>query len=260
MRLNVVGFGIVALLALSSFAHAGEPQRRSPAAHAAPRTIEGNMRGNVVAVRSDRDRPIFEYVLTGARITNGKLELVGTLRASGGRSGVTAPGTATLVGSLAKEISPEYVAARSRRNAARSGAQRPATGVQTEQKAGGPATNTESAGELGQLSQSTQSTSRTTPPSAGAEGEKPEAAKDVKAAATGIGGCDVVFFRMELPTRYAAAAGSRNVQLNVSLAQIDNQQGVSINQRICRVVNAIEANRGAAEAEAAELNRLLGGM
>jgi hypothetical protein len=62
---------------------------------------------------------------------------------------------------------------------------------------------------------------------------------------------------MALPARYAAAAGGREVQLNVALARIDNRAGDDLNRGICRVLLAMETG-GAVDAELAELNRLLG--
>jgi hypothetical protein len=266
MKARQIGFALAVALAAHGVASARVPQRRAGGAATATaarsvgvdvRTVKGNMRGNVIAVRSLADRPLFDYVLTEARLVNGKLELAGSVRSSGRQAAGAGTLSATLVGSLAKEVSPEYTAARARRNAARSGAVRPGSGEQAKQQAGGPATTSENAAELGQLSQSTQSTARTTPAPAGAEGEKPKEAR--KAAATGIGGCEVVFLKLDLPARYVSVVGGRTVQLNVSLAQTDNRSGVDLNQRICRIVNALESGEDSADGELAELNRMLAG-
>jgi hypothetical protein len=211
-------------------------------------------------VHSLADRPLFEFELAEARLVDGKLELAGTVRPAGRAPAQRGLLRATLVGTMAKEISPEYSAARARRNAARSGATRPSSAEPAKQQPGGAATSTESAGELGQLAQSTQSTARSTPAAAGAEGEKPKERDSPKAADSGIGGCDVVYLRLEVPQRFAAAAGGRSVQLNVSLAQIDNETGRRLNRRICRVVNALDEDDDSTVAEVAELNRMLAGV
>jgi hypothetical protein len=253
-----------ALLATPVPALALGPQKRAatraPSAAAAVRTVKGNLRGSVIAVRTVADRPAFDFVLAKAAIVNGKLELHGDALPPGRTTPKRGTLKATLVGTLAKEPTPEYLAARAKRNAARSGAARPSSGQATPQTPGGPATTSETASDLGQLSQSTQSTARTTPEPAGTDGERPKTAKEpIKAAATGITGCEVMYLRLELPPAYVAAAGGKSVQLNVALAQIDNQHGVHVNQRICRVVRALEGGDETAEAELAELNRLVSG-
>jgi hypothetical protein len=225
----------------------------------AARTVKGLMRGNVIAVRSDRDQPLFDFVLSEARLVDGKLELEGSIRPTAKTAAAAAATSATLVGTLAKEPSPEYAAARARRNAARSGAQRnPASGETAKQKPGGAPTSAENAGELGQLAQSTQSTARTTPAGAEVTGGESKNGK-ASAAATGISGCEVVFLKMQLPARYAARAGSPNVQLNVALAQLDNRPGTELNQPLCRVVYALESKDESADAELERLNAMLSG-
>jgi hypothetical protein len=79
-----------------------------------------------------------------------------------------------------------------------------------------------------------------------------------KAAESGISGCELIYLRMRLPARYATGAGSANVQLNVALAQIDNKTGTDLNQRLCRVVYALETEDDSADAELEHLNHLLG--
>jgi hypothetical protein len=61
---------------------------------------------------------------------------------------------------------------------------------------------------------------------------------------------------VEVPARYAAAAGGRAVQLNVSLARLDNPSGVEISRQICRVAYALGMG-DAAGAEVADLNRAI---
>lgn len=235
---------------------------KQPTVPAAAKTVKGQMRGHVIAVRTVADKPIFDYEITGARLVDGKLELTGTVRPTGkpGRGGEAG---ATLVGTLGKEPPAEYHAARARRNARRAGlTPPPASGAPAEQKPGGPPTSTETAGDLGQLSQSTQSTARTTPEVVPPGGEKPKeekpAKQDAKALLAGAAGCEVIFLKMEIPAPYATAAGGKTVQLNVALAPIDNTAGVDLNHRICLVAYAIDANDGTAGNEVAELNRSLG--
>jgi hypothetical protein len=260
---RIVWLAVAGLLVGQSSALAAGPQRRAAgraasSAAAVVRTVKGNLRGNVIAVRSVADRPVFDYALTEARVVNGKLELLGSIRPAGRKATKGGAASATLVGSLAKDPDPEYFVQRAKRNAARTGRVQPAPGQPAEQKPGGPATTSEAAGEMGQLAQSTQSTARTTPEVVGPEGVKPKDGKTV-AAATGVSGCEVMFLRMQLPAAYAAAAGGRSVQLNVSVAAIDNKTGIDINRRLCRVVNALQGGGGSVDAEVAELNRLLGG-
>ena len=220
----------------------------------------------MIQVRNLNDRPAFEYTLTAARVVNGKLELQGTMRRAAAKGGAGSEASATLVGTLAKFRSPKEEGSRSTTGP------RPAAGEPAAQQQGAQAQTGETAGQVGQLAQSTQSTARQTQTPTAPDGEQPEkgekltqggaesaAGTQAVAAATGITGCEVMYLKMELPAQMAAAAGGRTVQLNVSLAQLDNKAGQELNKRICRVVNAIDSNNGTADAEIAMLNRMLGG-
>lgn len=221
---------------------------------AAARTVKGNLRGAVIAVRGDADRHLFDYVVAEARVVGGRLELVGAIRPPGGRHAGPAA-SATLLGTLSKEAAPEYHAGRARRAAAQRRAAQPASGAPAEQQPGGPPATAESAGQVGQLAQSTQSTARDTEPVA-PEGGRPR--EELAPAAAGpVTGCEVMFFRVALPPRYAAAAGGPNVQLNVAFARLDNQAGLEIGRHVCRVASALGSGEDAA-AEVADLNRALG--
>jgi hypothetical protein len=280
--LAIVGLLVVSASAAPSGASAQGKQRRvrapgaaSPApsapAASAPRTVKGSMRGNVIAVRNVNDRPAFAYTLTGARVVNGKLELQGTTRPAAAKGGAGAAASATLVGTLAMHRRPEEEQSRAEAEPQTTKPE-PAAGDPPAQQQGGQAATPETAGQLGQLAQSTQSTARQTPTPTAPDGEQPEkgesltehvaeAPVDTKplAGGTGVTGCELLYLKMELPAQMAAAAGGRTVQLNVSLAQLDNKAGEDLNQHICRVVRALDSNKGTADTEVAALNAMLGG-
>lgn len=220
----------------------------------------GYLTSNVVAVRDASDRPIFDFVVTGASIVDGKLQLRGTVRKPGA-TGAGTPATASLAGTLAKEPSPAYAEGRRRRaEAQRRMTPVPAAGATTDQKPGGPATTGEAAGQMGQLAQSTQSTSRDTPEAAPEGGEKPKDAKPaMKVEPTDTTGCDMLFFQLAVPGQFASAAGGQRLQVNVALARRDNATGIGISRMICGVVTAMAANDNAGATRAAQdLDRALG--
>jgi hypothetical protein len=284
MKKLALGLAIAGLLVAPEVAWAQGKQRRAsatatptatPAAAAGAatvRTVKGHMRGNVISIRNVADKPAMEYTITSARVVDGKLELEGTVRPVGRRSGQGAAATATLVGALAMHRPGENFRGDDWEQAAAESAAEPdaAAGQPETQPQGSAPETPETAGQNSQLTQSTQSTARTTQTPTAPGGEQPEKSEglteaiveapvDTKPLAEGKGvtGCELVFLRLQVPQQMAAAAGGRTVQLNVSLAQIDNKAGINLNQRICRVVRALESKSRAADAEVERLNKML---
>lgn len=223
------------------------------------RALSGRMFGNRITAQLSNNRPGFDYIVTGASVVDGKLQLQGTLRPVAS-TGAGTEVRATLIGTLARSANPWPNAASApvRRAAA--------SGQTTTQPQGREARNPETAGELGQLSQATQDTARTTQTPTAPRGQRPPAGEVTEQtqslyAATDVGsGCEIMYFKMELPQQLAASAhASQPVQLGVVLAPIDNRRGEQINQSLCRVVRALGSGQDikGAQNQLAELNRLL---
>jgi hypothetical protein len=245
---------------------------RPPAAVGTPGAVEpvraltGRMVGNKITARMRDDRPGFEYVVTGAKVVDGKLHFEGVISQSG-KAGAK-PGTMTtaamLVGTLSRARNPWPSAASAPQRAARAAAQ--TSGQPAAQPQGREARNPETAGNVGQLAQSTQSTARTTQTPTAPEGRRPaggEVNEQTQSLYTAIdtgSGCEIFFLKMQLPAPLTAAArASLPVQLGVVLAPMDNQAGEQINQRVCRVVRSLDGKgeSKAIESQVAELNQML---
>lgn len=279
------GFAVAGLISLPAGTPAQRKQGRSVqggsgrsariAARVEPlRTMRGLMSGNVIAARRSDDSPGFNYTITGARISEGRLELQGALTPASRNIGPASAVTATLVGMLAKFRPPEPGTQAVTQTT--SPAIAAATGQNPVQQPGREPTSPENAAQLGQLSQATQTTARTAQPPTAPGGKQPsdknlteqitQAPVQTRALATaggGTTGCELMFLKMQLPMQLAAStrAGSQPVQLGVVLATIDNERGMEINQHICRIVRAL--NSGGKdreiETELTQLNRLLSG-
>jgi hypothetical protein len=258
MRLYLFAIVLAGLVAAPDVVSAQSPRGRGDTI--AARAVSGVMRGNVIAVRSAADRPIFDFAVTGASISGKQVVLEGTLRAPGGRGAASSALSASLVGSLAAEPSPAYVRARARRTAAQRGGRPPAAGAPAEQQPGGAATTPEASGQIGQLAQSTQSTARTTDTPVAPDAKEPkDNGTATSAAVSGPTGCDVVFVRMAVPAAYTGRAGSRTLQVGVTLAVVDNAVGIEINRRLCRIAEAAASGDTNLGAEVDALNRILSG-
>ena len=286
MKRWLYGCAVVVLICLPTASWAQRKQERgaqrkgisptrSPSAHVEPvRTMRGSMLANVITARtSDNDQPGFDYTITGARVSEGRLELQGTIRSPTTNTGPVSTVTATLVGTLAKHrpTASSYAA-----RAATSGTPPASASGQTRvQQQGRESTNPENAAQLGQLSQATQTTALATHPPTAPGGKQPagttlteqitEAPVQTRALATatsGVTGCEVMFLKMQLPSQLKAYAsgGNQMVQLGVVLVPLDNKIGNEINQRMCRIVRALDSKAGSGEAEdeLTRLNRLLG--
>ena len=224
------------------------------------RTLRGRLRGNVITARTSDDRPGFDYAITAARVRDGRLEIEGTVAPAGARARATAPATATLVGTLAKNRPADRPYAALQQQAAPVPS---AAGQTPAQPQGTSPANPETAGQLGQLAQATQDTARTTQTPTAPGGRQPASTTVTdpvtEARATG---CELMFFKMQLPAPLRAAAPARAdaVQLGVMVPSLDNKRGEEINQRMCRIVRALDSGGYGAEVEAelAQLNRLLG--
>ncbi len=288
MKRWLYGCAVVVLICLPTASWAQRKQERgaqrngiSPArstsAHVEPvRTMRGSMLANVITARtSDNDQPGFDYTITGARVSEGRLELQGTIRSATANTGPVSTATATLVGTLAKH---RPAAPRDAVRATTPDTPPPAaaaSGQTRVQQQGRESTNPENAAQLGQLSQATQTTALATHPPTAPGGKQPagttlteqitEAPVQTRALATatsGVTGCEVMFLKMQLPSQLKAYARVSNqmVQLGVVLVPLDNKIGDEINQRMCRIVRALDSKGGSGEAEdeLTRLNRLLG--
>jgi hypothetical protein len=243
------------------------------------RALSGSMMGNEISARLGNDRPGFSYVITGAELIDGKLQLQGTLKpASGGANGASL--RATLIGTLSRARNPwpsaNDSAASARQKAAdankgkSSGSAAQATGNpapsagQTQQQ-GRETRNPENTAQLGSLSQSTQPTARTTQTPTAPQGERPSAGEAneqsqslYSAAAVGLG-CEIIYLKLQLPSQLDSRANTQGqpVQLGVVLAPIDNKRGEEINNQMCRVIHALNSTGEDVQAQVAQLNRLL---
>ncbi|MBA3713113.1 MAG: hypothetical protein H0W76_11790 [Pyrinomonadaceae bacterium] len=235
------------------------------------RALTGKMQGNRIAARTSDDRPIFDYVITGAQVVDGKLQFQGTINQTGRNAapkGATPSGMASamLVGTLSRARNPwPNASAAPPRRASTTG--QAATGQPATQPQGREARNPETAGSIGQLAQSTQSTARTTQTPTAPEGRKPdggEVTEQTQSLYTSVDtgtGCEIFFLQMQLPAHLTAASrASRPVQLGVVIAPMDNQRGEEINQHVCRIVRSLGSTPGGgqeAETQVAQLNQLL---
>ena len=288
MKRRLCGFALMLLICLPAASWAQRkrernvrrtdalPARAVNAQVEPPRTMRGSMLANVITARaSDSDQPSFDYTITSAHVSEGKLELRGTIKPVGASAGQTSTATATLVGTLAKHRPPRPDAAQATDKSAPPAAAS-ASGQTPVQQQGRETTNPENTAQLGQLSQATQTTARTTHPPTAPGGKQPAGTalteqiteapvqtRALAAATGGVTGCEVMFLKLRLPTQLAshARAADQTVQLGVVLALLDNQVGTEINQHMCRVVRALDSQAGGAEAEESlkQLNRLLGG-
>ena len=289
MKKFLLGVAVLMIICLPAAARAQRKQGRSKGrkpgnyARTAParvepiRTMRGSLFANKISVRtSDTDQPSFDYTINSVRINERRIELQGTIKPAKANVGEASPVTATLVGTLAKLRPPEPGARAKATGQSTSPAASAASGQNPAQQQGREPTNPENAAQIGELSQATQTTALTTQPPTAPGGKQPagtflteqitEAPVQTQALATatnGVTGCEVMFLKMRLPPQLASTArsGNQSVQLGVSLAPIDNKLGAEINQRICGVVRALNANAKSEniEAELTELNRLLGG-
>lgn len=276
------GCAVVVLICLPTVSWAQKKQERgaqrkgistarSASAHVEPvRTMRGSMLANVITARtSDNDQPRFDYTITGARVSEGRLELQGNVRSATASAGPVSTVTATLVGTLAKHrpTGSGYAA-----RATTSGT--PPASASGAHQQGRETTNPENASQIGQLSQATQSTALATHPPTAPGGKRPagttlteqitEAPVQTRALATatsGVTGCEVVFLKMQLPSQPKAYKRGSNqmVQLGVVLVPLDNKIGNEINQRMCRIVRVLDSKGGSGEVEdeLTRLNRLL---
>lgn len=244
----------------------------TPGAVEPVRALTGRMVGNKITARMSDGRPGFEYVVTGAKVVDGKIEFEGVIN-GGGKAAAATPTTATLVGTLSRASNPwPSATSAAPRRAARDAAPAsgtatgPASGQTATQPQGREARNPETAGNVGQLAQATQSTARTTQTPTAPEGTNPaagevnEQTQSLYATVDTGSGCEIFFLKMHLPAPLATAArAGQPVQLGVVLAPMDNKAGEQINQRVCRVVRGLgggQEGKGL-ESQVAELNQML---
>ena len=246
------------------------------------RALSASMKGNEIAARLGNDRPGFNYVVTGAEMVDGKLQLKGMIKPAQGGAGESA--SAILVGTLSRARNPwpsandSQAAARTRaannnNAAAQQGAAattggNPAPAAGQTQQQGRETRNPENTAQLGSLSQSTQPTARTTQTPTAPQGQRPSAGEANEQSqslysgdmAVGLG-CEIIYLKMKLPAKMAAAAQTQGqpVQVGVVLAPTDNKSGEEINNQLCRVVHAMSSVGGGGDAQAQidQLNRLL---
>ncbi|MBA3439138.1 MAG: hypothetical protein H0T92_04635 [Pyrinomonadaceae bacterium] len=228
-------------------------------------SLSGIMTNNRIATRTDNDQPGFDYVVTGAQVVDGKLQLQGVI-SSAGRTDTT-PVAAVLAGTMARARNPWPSAAsapeRRTRQASAAAGTPPAGSPQPGQPPSG-----EAGADLGQLAQTAQSTQTPTPTPTSPRGGRPAAGEVTEQTqslytATDTGtGCELMFLKMQLPTQLAAAARSKqSVQLGVVLAPMDNQRGEQINGHVCRIVRALDAKQDGKSLQASvnQLNQMLAG-
>lgn len=232
-----------------------------------PRTYGGRLMGNKIELRRIDDKVRLDYIVTGARIADGRLQLEGTLNGDGGAE--SHPTMATVIGSMARarqvwnwnnDSKPGRL--KNRATAATPPQGGVAQGTVTE---GGVTRNPERAGNVGQLSQATQSTSRSTPTPTSPEGRASttngaltEQTQSLYTPSDAGSGCDIVYLKMEIASGASAVSNKTAppVQVGVVLASRDNVAGEQINKALCRVVRAIKGGE-ATEAPLSDLNKLL---
>ncbi len=194
---------------------------RAPEKEPAP--AHGNMLGNVISVSDADGKDLFELVLGGASLAGDKIELSGWVKPAGSLA-KGEPASATVVGTLAKEPAPDYVAGRARRTAAQRGAVR-------APEAAGSGTS-------------------------GSDPTEEQRKAEATALAMGVTGCEVMFLTLAVPKTLASTVGGDTLQINVALAKIDNGAGVRFSKLLCNVVYATLSG-GDAKAEIETLDRAL---
>lgn len=227
-------------------------------------SLSGIMTNNRIATRTDNDQPGFDYVVTGAQVVDGKLQLKGVI-SSAGRTGAV-PVTAVLAGTMARARNPWPSAASAPE---RRRAQATTTSTGGTPQAGSPQPGQPSSGEaaadLGQLAQTAQSTQTPTPTPTSPQGQRPasgEVSEQTQSlyTATDTGtGCELMFLKMQLSPQLAAAARAKeSVQLGVVLAPMDNQRGEQINGHICRIVRTLDGKQDdkSLQASVEQLNQM----
>lgn len=230
-------------------------------------SLSGVMMSNRIATRTDSDQPGFDYVVTGAQVVDGRLQLQGVV--SPAKGSATTPVSAVLVGTMARARNP-WPNAASAPERRRSAQQREAAGTPQAgaQQQGREPRNAETAAALGQLAQTTQSTQAPTPTPTSPQGRRPaggEVTEQTQSLYTGIdtgSGCELMFLKMQLPAQIASAAhANQAVQLGVVLAPMDNQRGEQINNHMCRIVRALNSKQDneSLRTSVAQLNQMLGG-
>ncbi len=229
-------------------------------------SLSGIMTNNRIATRTDNDQPGFDYVVTGAQVVDGKLQLQGVI-SSAGRTDTT-PVAAVLAGTMARARNPWPSAAsaperRRTRQASAAAGTPPAGSPQPGQPPSG-----EAGADLGQLAQTAQSTQTPTPTPTSPRGGRPAAGEVTEQTqslytATDTGtGCELMFLKMQLSPQLAAAARSKqSVQLGVVLAPMDNKRGEQINGHICRIVRTLDGKQDdkSLQASVEQLNQMLAG-
>ncbi|HKG22849.1 MAG TPA: hypothetical protein VKC34_13190 [Blastocatellia bacterium] len=227
------------------------------------RVIGGQMHGRAVSgrVMANGRQSNFTFVLTKARMVDGKLELSGDF--SLGRSPAAAEAVkASIAGTMAKAANPwpepTVDAPKKDDTPKKEEARKKEEAPKNEQQQGRETKSAEASAQLGQLAQSTQDTARKTPP---APGERNEQTQSLYAQAEAETGCGIFYLSLEVSPRLRAAmgAGPRPVQLGVVLAPVDNRLGEEINRRICAVVRLSGDKPGDARLTEGveEINRLL---
>lgn len=230
-------------------------------------TLSGVMMSNRISTRTDSDQPGFDYVMTGAQVVDGRLQLQGMV--SPAKGSTTTPVSAVLVGTMARARNP-WPNAASAPERRRSAQQRDAAGTPQAgtQQQGREPRNAETAAELGQLAQTTQSTQAPTPTPTSPQGRRPadgEVTEQTQSLYTSVNtgsGCELMFLKMQLPPQVASAAhANQSVQLGVVLAPMDNQQGDRINNHMCRIVRALNLKQDDENlrTSVAQLNQMLAG-
>lgn len=229
-------------------------------------SLSGIMTNNRIATRTDNDQPGFDYVVTGAQVVNGKLQLQGVISSAGRTDSM--PITAVLAGTMARARNPWPSAATApERRRAQQGAAAgaPQSGTQVQ---GREPRNPETAAGLGQLAQTTQSTQSPTPTPTSPQGRRPtggEVTEQTQSLYTSVdtgSGCELMFLKMQLSPQLAAAArANQSVQLGVVLAPMDNQRGEQINGHICRIVRTLDGKQDdkTLQASIEQLNQMLAG-
>lgn len=231
-------------------------------------SLSGIMTNNRISTRTDNNQAGFDYVVTGAQVVDGKLQLQGVI-SSANRSAAT-PVTAVLAGTMARARNPwpSAASAPERRRAQQGGAAAgtPQSGTQVQ---GREPRNAETAAGLGQLAQTTQSTQSPTPTPTSPQGRRPpaggEATEQTQSLYTAVDtgtGCELMFLKMQLPPQFASASRAKeSVQLGVVLAPMDNQRGEQINGYVCRIVRALDGKQDdkSLQASVGQLNQMLAG-
>ena len=250
------------------------PRPASMAASIPPRTFGGRLIGNRIELRRTDDKVKLDFVVTGARVADGELQLEGSLKRPGAAfqlsDGVMTQ--ASVIGTMARarqvwNWNRDEEPGRLKKQATSAGAtptSPPQGGSQGTVPESGVRRNPEQTGNVGQLAQATQSTSRNTPTPTSPEGRASvsnaalnEQTQSLYTPADAGSGCDMIYLKMEIASAADISKSPANpAQVAVVLAPRDNAAGEQINKALCRIVRSLKKGE-AADTHISELNSLL---